>query len=78
MDLESKVDVATLPVPAVRVLVQDNLSDFSARHLMILTKNSAALPLMFGCGLLDEHRTTVLIGSIFDEVLAYIRKVNRT
>ena len=32
---------------------------------MAITRNGAALPILFGCGLLDHDDTTVLIGSEF-------------
>ena len=54
------------PVP-VRSLIRANLSDKSARHLMILTANGAALPILFGSGLITERESTVLIGSEFKE-----------
>ena len=54
-------------LPSVRLLLRANLEDAHARHLMVLTHNGAALPLMFGCGLLDELKTTVLVGSEFDD-----------
>ena len=52
------------PPPVVH-LIKANLEDQAARHLMLLTKNSAALSLMLGCGLLSERTTKVLIGSEF-------------
>ena len=52
------------PVPS-RILIQKNLADKSARHLMILTANGSALPILFGSGLITEREATVLIGSEF-------------
>jgi hypothetical protein len=43
----------------VKELVQANLADPAARHLMLLTRNGAALPVMFACGLLSEADTMV-------------------
>ena len=57
-------DSAALHVP-VRTLIQVNLADKGARHLMILTANGSALPILFGSGLITERETTVLIGSEF-------------
>ena len=54
-------------LPAVNELIKANLEDLSARHLMLLTKNSAALPIMFGYKLLNERTTKVLIGSEFED-----------
>jgi hypothetical protein len=56
-----------IPQPSVRSLIQANLEDTTARHLMVLTSNGAALPLMFGCGLLSQQNTTILHGSQFQE-----------
>ena len=53
--------------PTVPQLIAANLNDNHARHLMVLTKNSAALPLLFGCDLIDERSTTVLVGSEFKD-----------
>ena len=55
------------PLPGFSTLAQDNLKDGLSRHLMVLTHGSAALPLLFGSGLLPERRTSVLIGSKFSE-----------
>ena len=53
--------------PPVHTLIAGNLNDTSSRHLMLLTQNSIALPLLFGCGFLDEREATVLVGSEFKE-----------
>jgi hypothetical protein len=66
-------------MPQVKDLIADNLREPQARHLMLLTKNTAALPLLFGSGLLDEGSTTVLIGSVFEEdqnELHLVRQIN--
>ena len=60
-------NVKNLIIPDVTNLIRENLTDPMARHLMLLTKNSSALPLMFGCGLLDERTTKVLVGSEFKD-----------
>ena len=56
-------------LPDAESLIRDNLADPQARHLMVLTQNGAALPLMVGSGLLDDNPdvTTVLVGSEFEE-----------
>ena len=53
--------------PPIIDLIHANLIDDSTRHLMLLTKNSSALQLLFGCNLLDERTTKVLIGSEFED-----------
>jgi hypothetical protein len=52
-------------LPASKDLLIANLSDKVARHLMVLTKNGAALSLMFGANILDKRNTVVLVGSEF-------------
>ena len=54
-------------VPPTLELVVANLEDESARHLMLLTRNGAALPLLLGCSILQEENTTVLVGSEFTD-----------
>ena len=79
VEVDTKVEVGSLPVPGVYPLIRDNLADRAARHLMVLTKNSSALPLLFGCGLLEEANTTLLIGSVFEEdqsELHLVRQIN--
>jgi E3 ubiquitin-protein ligase RNF213 len=56
-----------LNIPKVTDLIRENLSDTSARHLMVLTKNSVALPLLLGSKLIDQSRTKVLVGSEFQD-----------
>ena len=46
-------------------LIQQNLEEPDARHLMLLTKNSAALRLLFESGLLDHTKAEVMFGSTF-------------
>lgn len=46
-------------------LVQQNLEEPDARHLMLLTKNNAALRLLFESGLLDHGKAEVMFGSTF-------------
>lgn len=53
--------------PPPRELISDNLKDGSARHLLLLTRNGAALSLLFGCGLVPRAGTTVLVGSEFED-----------
>ena len=55
---------STHDLPDPRTLIGLNLRDLQSRHLMILTRNGSAVPLLFGCGLLDVS-TRVLIGSQF-------------
>lgn len=52
------------PLP-VRSLIAANLLDQDARHVMILTRRGAALPILFDLGMLDHRTTTVLVGSEF-------------
>ena len=46
-------------------MIQENLKDGAARHLMLITRNKSALQLMVGCGLLSIDHCDVLIGSQF-------------
>eukprot|EP01124_Arcella_intermedia_P034928 TRINITY_DN8767_c0_g1_i1.p1 TRINITY_DN8767_c0_g1~~TRINITY_DN8767_c0_g1_i1.p1 ORF type:complete len:3649 (-),score=794.98 TRINITY_DN8767_c0_g1_i1:25-9951(-) len=46
-------------------LIESNLSDKYARHLMLLTHNDAALQLLFDQELLQHEKTVVLFGSDF-------------
>jgi hypothetical protein len=46
-------------------LIRQNLHDSAARHLMILTRNSAALPLLFEQGVLQHEKAEVIVGSNF-------------
>jgi hypothetical protein len=46
-------------------LIQQNLQEPDARHLMLLTKNNAALRLLFESGLLDHSKAQVMLGSTF-------------
>ena len=48
----TKIESISRLVPPVVDLISGNLSDGDARHLMVLTRQSAALPLMLGAGLL--------------------------
>jgi len=51
--------------PGTELLVRANLQEPSARHLMLLTKNNGALPLVFDRGTLSHHTTEVIFGSEF-------------
>ncbi|CAE8651944.1 unnamed protein product [Polarella glacialis] len=46
-------------------LIQQNLEEPDARHLMLLTKNNAALRLLFESNLLDHGKAQVMFGSTF-------------
>ena len=66
--------------PPVTELVAANLAERNCRHLMLLTRNLAALQLLFGCGLLreggaegDEGKVEVLFGSVCSKVVAMHR-----
>ena len=52
---------------SITELIKSNLEDHSARHLMLLTRNSSALHLLFENGLVDENTSKVLIGSEFKD-----------
>jgi len=56
-------------VPPTVDLIASNLGDRGARHLMCLTRNAAALPLLLGSGLVDRDptKTRVLVGSEFPD-----------
>lgn len=58
-------------------LVRANLADSSARHLMILSRAGAALPLLFGCGVLSLRHCSVLVGSAFEEDKGELRLVQQ-
>jgi hypothetical protein len=46
-------------------LIQQNLEEPDARHLMLLTKNNAALRLLFESNLLNHSKAKVMFGSTF-------------
>ena len=54
-------------IPKLDELILANLDGLNSRHLMLLTKNSHALFLLNGMGILDPKRTKVIVGSNFDE-----------
>merc|ERR550532_2049653 len=54
-----------IPRYSTTELIQQNLGEPDARHLMLLTKNNAALRLLFESGLLDHNKAEVLFGSTF-------------
>jgi len=49
----------------IEYLVHQNLSQPEARHLMLLTKNNAALGLLFDRKILDHEKTEIIFGSDF-------------
>ena len=57
--------------PLLPQLIRSNLESCTrskeSRHLMLLTNNCAALPLIFSCGLVNRSKTKVIIGSEFVE-----------
>ena len=63
-DVEAMFD---FKCPPLSNLIRKNLNSHAARHLMLLTKNSAALSLLFSCGLVHRDKTKVIIGSEFVE-----------
>eukprot|EP01012_Entosiphon_sulcatum_P048333 TRINITY_DN6681_c0_g4_i1.p1 TRINITY_DN6681_c0_g4~~TRINITY_DN6681_c0_g4_i1.p1 ORF type:complete len:5149 (+),score=717.09 TRINITY_DN6681_c0_g4_i1:781-15447(+) len=66
-------------LPTARQLIRANLSDTTCRNLMVLTRYSAALPMLYGCKLLNPARTTVLVGSDFPDdqsEVFLIRQIN--
>jgi hypothetical protein len=63
--------------PQINELIRDNLRDLTARHLMVLTSNGAALPVLFGCKLLNTRKTSVLIGSEFKEDISELHLVQQ-
>jgi E3 ubiquitin-protein ligase RNF213 len=50
---------------SIQSLVRQNLRETSARHLMLLTKNNAALSLLFDHQTLKQEATEVIFGSDF-------------
>jgi hypothetical protein len=56
---------AGAPRAPVLDLVRQNISEPQARHLMLLTRNNAALGLLYDSGVLSHDRTSVIFGSDF-------------
>ena len=54
-------------LPSLYKLITDNLTSVSSRHLMLLTKNEAALWLLSECKVVDLAKTKVIIGSEFSD-----------
>eukprot|EP00971_Amphidinium_carterae_P193404 3837860-Amphidinium_carterae.1 len=52
--------------PTVSMLVEQNLVDAKARHLMLLTTEGRAVPLLFAQHLIPPS-TPVLVGSAFPD-----------
>ena len=66
--------------PPVRLLIADSLKDADARHMMLFTRDSAALDLLFGAKLVDPATCTVMVGSSFKEdsaELELIQQINQ-
>lgn len=61
----------------VKDLIEANLADMRSRHLMLLTRNGSALPVMFACGLLREADTMVLVGSEFSDDVSELHLVQQ-
>ena len=61
----SNFDLCQVVRPRILDVVRSNLGDIHARHLMLLTKNNAALRLLFDQELLKYNRTEVIFGSDF-------------
>ena len=53
--------------PSLAMLIHSNLVSHKSRHLMLLTRNCAALSLLFSAGLVDRSSTKVIVGSEFAE-----------
>eukprot|EP00927_Polykrikos_kofoidii_P014152 TRINITY_DN16176_c0_g1_i2.p1 TRINITY_DN16176_c0_g1~~TRINITY_DN16176_c0_g1_i2.p1 ORF type:complete len:3105 (-),score=492.61 TRINITY_DN16176_c0_g1_i2:105-9254(-) len=64
--LERRACECPMPVP-VLWQVAWNLEDRNARYLMLITKGSQALPLLFFTGLARAEAATVIFGSEFEE-----------
>jgi hypothetical protein len=54
-----------VPRDSIIDLIGQNIVSQEARHLMVLTKNSAALGLLLDNHVLDHEKTQVLFGSDF-------------
>lgn len=67
--------MTVLPTP--RELIEANLDDFSARHLMLLTEHSSALHLLFDMEMLEHSTASVLVGSHFPEDRSELRLVQQ-
>ena len=61
----SNLDLRRVVRPHILDVIRSNLGDIHARHLMLLTKNNAALRLLFDQELLKYNRTEVIFGSDF-------------
>ena len=64
------MDFADVDRLSTQELIKQNLEEPDARHLMLLTKNNAALRLLFEGGLLDHSRAEVMFGSTFPNDLS--------
>jgi len=60
------LDVSTVKaLPTTLDMIKENLADSRARHLMLLTRNNAALSILFDQGILAHDRTEVIFGTDF-------------
>ena len=59
------MSVEGVPRTSVVDLVKQNIVQQDARHLMLLTKNNAALGMLFDHDILSHEKTTVVFGSDF-------------
>jgi hypothetical protein len=87
----SQESVVMPQIPSVKDLIYENLRNLypgatnglisnDCRHLMILSQNEAVLQLLFGCKVVDEAATSVLIGSKFKDdldELHLIQQINK-
>jgi hypothetical protein len=63
--------------PPTLDLINENLNDQNARHLMVLTKQGAALPLLLNANAITLTDSVVLVGSDFEEDRAELRLVQQ-
>jgi hypothetical protein len=70
-------DPKDLHLPSVRELIRENLKDKTSRHLMVITTNGSALPILFGSKLLSTRKTSVLIGSEFKDDISELHLVQQ-
>jgi hypothetical protein len=59
--------VSLVLAPSIVSLIESNIKDRNARHLMLLTHNDSALSLLFDRHLLALENTVVLFGSDFPQ-----------
>jgi len=76
MNSHQRADIYSSKPPTLQ-LIHENLKDNSARHLMVLTRQGAALALLLNQGTVSLSESVVLVGSDFEEDRAELRLVQQ-